>query len=449
MALVLNNVPKYKTLTGVFHGQTQPIKIGTQATVQGPNYIGLYKGDDSVTMNAFFDPVLSPAVTAATQKYGPIPNIGYIQTGQFLINNTPLPLSIHQTGALYPNTQPMYSGFERPYTWIDICEKNSDDGLVTVPYYAFWQLKDKADYPLDNFIKHPQEFGGITKFPLAFQTTDNDYLCAYMTSEADLGSGDIAKPSINKALDETPADQFMYIPTNIPWHEIPGFDLRTTINRLNGQIKPFNTVIPPLSTVSEKEPIWLQSADKSRIYIQYVSEVKIRKENVQSLQIIMLLNNPETPGTAICAQISDFVTNLQDSMSATDIDLVELDKKIRELTNAETVVAGFRWKNQLDLGLAGKPMTMSYRYTVYPCNIKTTVVQNVLQQVDILRFEGFSWEVARKYDPATGWEDNSKGTISPCRFGDTWNFMMEIERYYQKITNSKDVKVIFPFFGFF
>ena len=118
MPLVLN---PDNTVTGVYEGQDAPLRIGNIPFVVGPHVIGFTQIDDSISMQAFFDPSISQKVRSSTEKFN---HITYIQVGQFYINGTPLPVSIHNNAPPYPipnNTPPPDSHL--PFSsWVDICK---------------------------------------------------------------------------------------------------------------------------------------------------------------------------------------------------------------------------------------------------------------------------------------------------------------------------------------
>jgi len=448
MALTLNTALKYKTLTGVFKGQNEPIEIGRQATNQRPNYIGIYKGEDSVIINAYFDPTASPALAKANEKYGQINNIGYVQVGRFLINGFPLPLDIHQKNTLYPNTSAWHSQFLPNYTWVDICEKNSIDRLLNYPYYALWPLKDEADYSLDKSSIYPQEFGGITNYPWPI-APDKSYLCAYMTSEADMGSADMAASitgeRLKKILDESPLDDFNYQSIDriaIVKKELPDImQMLIWLSSLNPQ------VVPPLHLPTP--PIQYISFDQSRMYIQYRSEEPPKGKKIKSDQMIALFNDPDNRLKTRCVQISDYILQLQEDTAPSLIDLSKLDEEIRTKTQREIVwPSGLSLTSRTDLGLAGKTMTMSYRFVVYPCAINNKTEGDLLTGVDILKFEGFTWQVNRKYKEDTGWDEMLPGTIDKCSWADSLYFEQELKKFYQKRTTNMNIPVNFPFLVF-
>jgi len=430
MPIVLNN----NKLSGVFPGQSEPIEFGNQVGVIGPNYIGLYSGDDSATINAYFDPSISQVVRVVLEKMGgTIFEIAYVQVGQFFINGTPLPFRVHQKSASYPFTKDLHDPNRHPYSWVDICWYDGNDGIQQSPYYPNWHLQDEPGYSDNLLFKYPQDFGSKTKFPFLNPEPD-DCLCAFMSSEIDLGNNSIAGGSVMKELAKTPSQQFNYLNTNIPLALWNTLDLRTLINQIT---TINNRVAPPIAAISN--PVKIDSQDGSRRYIEYTSEVRIRQQSVTSRQTLMLFDSPQYPGTIACAQISEFLEHLNQEVNEGKIDFEELQKVIKLETDRDVAAESRSKKLRTSMKLDVNAITIAYRFIVYPCTI---VVQNNIRF--IVMYEGFTWRVGRTYSSDNGWENHITTEIKQCEEYEKWIFKDELDKYYKLVTLDLNIPIQFP-----
>jgi hypothetical protein len=421
MALTLNKVPEFKTLSGVYQGQTDPIEIGTIAANVGPNFIGFYPGDDSIQMNAFFDPSVSVAISRVLERQtdGIIayPKIGYIHLGQFRINNFPLQVSLHDNTLSYPQTNNFFSDYPPTYWWIDIGERDSNNELITTPFYPYWALTDDAHYDPDELYKYPQDYGGVTKFPLTGMSPD-DFRCAYMTTDVSLGRGTMPSKSEVEVLNATPLSEFNYRPSDLlseTYKNSSATDIANAFGPTGAKLIPG---ISPAHKVTS-----LISEDKKRFYLSYTASVFGRGGRKFTIPLIMMIfEDPKNIGKLAIADITDYVNMVREELAAENIDLYKLDQNIAQA-------------QRFDLKLKDKSsIFLSYHFTAFPCAIISSTDQRVYTHI----FEGFNWGMTREYKRDSGWENVQ--LIPPSATQSTAEpnyFMTTLWRYYGKLKNNK------------
>jgi hypothetical protein len=182
MSLQSNN----NSLKGIYQGQGDTaVEIGTQSSMpfntNCPFVCGTYIGGDSIEMNVFFDPTLSPQANAHNVPYN---KIAIIQIGSFRLNNKELPIKFYQFDNQYPATPNTDS-------WLDTCAQKSNNEENDDPTFPAWNYAGNARISREKLYRYPNDFGGCVRYnkqkPINYKIGDN--LCAYMHSNLIFDSG--------------------------------------------------------------------------------------------------------------------------------------------------------------------------------------------------------------------------------------------------------------------
>jgi len=367
MPLVLN---ANNTVTGVFEGQGEPLEIGNVSFDLGPHKIGFTQIDDSVTMQAFFDPSLSQKNGHPSENYN---CVTYIQVGQFHINGTSLPVSIHNNTPPYPvNDEYSYYSHKPKSSWVDICKFSSNENPVTIPYYPLWIWQNDAGFDHNKLFKYPQRYGGFTRYDgQPFSGGDN--LCAYMKSHVDLRFIDIPCfiPDYFENLDISGLITIFQFPDELPQNPGVGFPYGLDLVGILNELVRLNILPPP----SPNPGLHFFSSKNNRFITYYTNFLR---ENASIPAPINIVIFPNSEGKYVVAYL-DY----------SPYELYEQDKQLGLNTFPNLEEINFKIRNTIghEFRLQEVSFNFSYKYITYACAIKEINDQ----EVHIKLFEGFWW----------------------------------------------------------
>lgn len=374
MPLVLN---PDSTVSGVYQGQDQPISIGEVPFDFGPHKIGFIQIDDSIVMQAYFDPSLSRKVTQHSDFYS---NITYIQVGQFNINGTPMPVNLHNDTPPYPvmDEYLLYSHIPES-SWVDICKYTCEQEVVKTPFYPLWILQNNNNFDITNLFKYPQRYGGFTRYTDK-PFVEGDNLCSYMRSQVDLRLLDIPSfiPDYYENLDISGLVTSYVFPDQLPNNPGIGFpyglDIIGIINYLVGQ-----NVLPPLLP---SLGLHMYPSRNNRYFVSYnTAFIRLNKSVTEQVNIVIYLNGD---GKYYLSYM-DYNVDVQ----------YEMDKQqglntIPDLY-ALNVNIGTKIGHQFNFNM--HPFNISYRFITYAC----AAVKTNEEQIHIKLLEGFWWQPGRMW----------------------------------------------------
>jgi hypothetical protein len=374
------------TVTGVYQGQVQAINIGNIPFDLGAHKIGLTQNNDALTMQAYFDPTLSHKIGQASDFYS---RITYIQTGQFLINGTPMPVTLHNNTPPYPVADdPIPYSYIPESSWVDICKYSSEQELVVRPYYPLWIYQNDAGFDHTILFKYPQRYGGFTRHngqPFA----QGDSLCSFLNSQVDLRLLDIPSmiPDYHENMDLDNLVAVYQFPDELPGRpgvSFPyGLDTSGLVNYLIGQ----RALTPPAPAATFTYYI----SNNNRYFISY--NTVFLRSNVAIADQVNAVIYQNHGGKYILSRLDFNVNELyeQDKQQGINAvpDLYSLNENIYS-----TIGCRFNFNNNV--------FHFSYKFTTYACAVQK--INN--QQINIQLLEGFWWRAGRL------WSGNQQGIVA-------------------------------------
>ncbi|MEO6037413.1 MAG: hypothetical protein ABIQ93_03300, partial [Saprospiraceae bacterium] len=179
MALQVGTQGRFKTLSGLYQGQSSPVRIGAHAGNVGPNIYGYILHDDGISFNAYFDPTQSP--TASTGRWN---LITYIGVGIFSVNGVPVSATLHD------ERTPWAARLGHQTDFVDVPQFNSQGQANIKPYYPSWAYQANSAVPTANLYKFPQDYGGYTKHD-GIPFSNGAFLAASMHKTIGLSTGSL------------------------------------------------------------------------------------------------------------------------------------------------------------------------------------------------------------------------------------------------------------------